>query len=79
MKVIDNKLKLNSGAIIYFWHKKGEKMNKEMIFSEDRISTILNALDVYKARGIKSLDELDRVKEIKNFLNLILDKKANSK
>lgn len=52
-------------------------MNKEMIFSEERISTILNALDVYKARGIKSLDELDRVTEIKNFLNLILDKKAN--
>ncbi len=54
-------------------------MNKEMIFEPDRINTILNALDVYKARGIENIMEFQRVMAIKKFLEKVLDYKEKEK
>ena len=51
-----------------------------MIFEPDRIFTILSALDIYEKQALPSIvpeqyeEELARVTEIKNFLNLILEK-----
>ena len=53
-----------------------------MLFEPDRISTILNALDIYEDQLLPSIvedeakSEYAMVAEIRDFLNKILDKKT---
>lgn len=54
--------------------------NKEGLFEPDRISTIINALDIYIKQFIPSIvdgqreEELNNANEIKDFLKKVIDR-----